>query len=131
MRRVALGEVFDGINLGFTDQLRDVLGIPKNQEDIPDSDKAGKDRLGSTNLIESFGVSQIALVLCFLLLFSLALPIFCMSRKLKCCVKFKQIISSKLNLNFVIAYTYFSWIKITYGTANGCRSLFTDGDFSL
>ena len=80
MRRVALGEVFDGINLGFTDQLRDVFGIPRNQEDVPDTDKAGKDRLGSTDLIESFGVSQIALVLCLLLLFSLAIPIFCLSR---------------------------------------------------
>jgi len=92
MRRVALGEVFDDINLGFANQLRDFFGITRNQEDIPDTDKAGKDRLGSTNLIENFGVTQIAMVLSLLLIVSLTIPIFCLSKKFKCCIKVKQII---------------------------------------
>ena len=90
MRRIALGEVFDNINFGFADQLREVFGISRNKEESLDTDKAGKDRLGSTNLIENFGVSQIAMVLGLLLLFCLTIPIFCLSRKLKCCIKVKQ-----------------------------------------
>ena len=62
LKRMALGEFMDDIDIGK--QINEVLGIPPSEESSTD-EKVGEERLGSSNILESFGATLIACSIVF------------------------------------------------------------------
>ena len=130
MRKVAFGEIFEKINLGIIDSIKGTFGFEKEETEQDYSNMEGKDRLGSKNVVESLGISQIGFTLLLALLLTFTLLVTYLSSKCctcKCCRACKKSMVSRLNWNLVINYIYVSWIKICFSVALGSRDLLTDG----
>ena len=136
LRRVALGELFDDLNLGVTDAIRNCFGIPTESDEDEQQhleQESGEQEQEEINILDRIGLTQITLFCILVLLASMCYLLVRLNRKYKWGIGQSALdaINKKLSRNTAITYFYYNWIKIGYATAPVAISFVTGSERNL
>ena len=112
LRKIALGEFLDDLELGA--RINETLGIQGSSNSSTDT-KVGEERLGSADILTSFGPTSIVLtaLFTFILILVTILVVLCRRSSLcQRCSKCVQAVASKVFFNPIIRYVMLNSLKL-------------------
>lgn len=138
LKRVANGELFDDIDIGVINDLKDFFGIRREMSEA-DATSPDKESLPKQSIVESIGVTQILFLVVAVVFAASMVVLIYLCCKCKCCAKNKTKLKKKLSgknilagfVNFLIGFAYFNWLKVCFGLGLTLRGLLFGEDFNL
>ena len=126
MKRVVFGEFLKDVDLSF---LKSLFGIEENEDDISDGpeEKAGFQRLGSTDPSENYGESFILITLLFvcIILSSLLFYALCWRISPKC-KKYTKALKDKIFFSPIIRYAFLNSLKLNFIAMAAFKGFYTE-----